>query len=422
MHQSHKEPRLRQTRIIQPDYANRFRCIGSACEDTCCSGWRVSVDESDFHRLTSLPAGPLRSLVDVSILQSAQPHEEADNAFASIRMLPSGECPFLSADRLCRVQRECGEQYLSRICADYPRNSYSIDGLKETELSLSCPEAARLILLSPSLLPQNGAPGYQLTWDETTAGSADLRSCFWQIREFVVGLILNRRYPLWQRLFLLGTFCRRLEAFQCAETNRNFVDILDDFSRAVNLGGLGESMETIPADLPLQLEIVLSFIAQRVNGVNISPRFRGVLDLFVKGLGHSRTASIESQAATYADAYRRYFTPFFGRHPHMLENLLVNAVFRDAFPFGRALTSAESRPEPAKAFAMMAIQFALIKGMLIGVAAARGRQFSAADVVKVVQTASRLFEHNPRFLNTAYAGLEGRGLTDARGLTLLLRN
>jgi lysine-N-methylase len=413
---------LRQTRMIQPDYADRFRCVGSACEDTCCSGWRVPVDETDYQKLTSIPAGPLRSLIDVSILNSARPAGDSDSSFASIRMLPSGECPFLSADKLCRVQMEYGEKYLCRICAAYPRNSYCIDGLNETELSLSCPEAARLILLSPSLLPPNGAPGHQLTWDETADTGTDLRPYFWQIRDFAVGLILNRRYSLWQRLFLLGTFCRRLEVFSRGESSRPFVDILDGFSRAVSASGLCESMDAIAADHPLQLEIVLSLIAQRVNGLNISPRFRGVLDLFIQGLGHSRTASIESQAASYADAYQRHFTPFFRRHPHILENLLVNAIFRDAFPFGKTLTSAGGEPEPAKAFAMLAIQFALIKGMLIGVAGARGNRFTAADVVKVVQTASRLFEHNPRFLRTAYAMLNDRGLTDGRGLTMLLRN
>jgi hypothetical protein len=159
-----------------------------------------------------------------------------------------------------------------------------------------------------------------------------------------------------------------------------------------------------------------------VNGAGIGERARQVMELFAKGLGHTRTASLESQVARYARADRDYFAPFIRRHPHILENLLVNSVLRDAFPFGKALIPAGGNVEPTNAFAMMSIQFALIKGLLIGVAGARGRWFGSSDVVKVVQVASRLFEHNPTFLRNAFTMLESRGLTDAHGLALLLRN
>jgi lysine-N-methylase len=413
---------LRQTRIIQPNYADHFRCTGSACEDTCCSGWRVSIDDEDYRKLTSVPPGPLRSLIDVAILSNRSGAEHPDGAGAAIQMLPAGECPLLSPEKLCRVQLEFGASHMARICIDYPRNSYCIDGLSETELSLSCPEAARLILLSPNLLPGDAAPGHQLTWDEEAATGTDLRPYFWQIRELVVRLILNRNYPIWQRLFLVGTFCRRLEAFGRGEIKRHFCDLLDDFSRAVSSPGLGKSMNAIAPDLPLQLQVVLSLVAERVNGAGINPRAHRVMEIFAKGLRHTRTASMESQVSRYAEAYQTHFAPFARRHPQVLENLLVNAVFRDAFPFGEALTPAGGDPEPVKAFARMAIQFALIKGLLIGVSGARRSRFGTRDVVEVVQIASRLFEHNPRFLQSAYNTLESNGLADARGLTILLRN
>ena len=33
---------------ISPQYLGNFTCIGSDCEDTCCSGWTVSVNKSAF--------------------------------------------------------------------------------------------------------------------------------------------------------------------------------------------------------------------------------------------------------------------------------------------------------------------------------------------------------------------------------------
>lgn len=410
---------MRHTPIVQPAYAESFRCLGPACEDNCCTDWLVSVDRPAYSRLLELPPGPCRTLLDDSI-QLQSPDACPGAPFATIRMLPSGVCPMLSADSLCRVHAELGQQYLWQTCAQFPRSTHTIDGLPETVLSLACPEAARVVLLAKSLFPPPNAPGHELTWEE--AAPAGLRQHFWPIREFVIGLIRNRNYPLWQRLFLVGSFCRRLDAFARGEIDRGFADILDDFSRAVAARGLCSAMDSIPADLALQLEIVLRVLAHGVNSTALRPRLRQVLELFIEGIGHSRTGSIESQVSRYADAYRHFYAPFFQCRPRILENYLVNTVLRGTFPFGKALFVPGTEPEPAKEFAMLAIQFAMVKGLLIGVAGVRKRRFSAADVVRTIQTTSRQFEHNIRFLSDVCAMLTKRGLADARGLTMLLRN
>ena len=413
---------MRQTRIILPQYAERFSCIGSACEDTCCAWWSVAVDKAAYRKYMSLPDGPLRSLIDSSFLLAADGAEKADAGhFATIRMLPSGVCPFLSEERLCRIQVELGKSYLCGICATYPREVQTMDGLKMTELSLSCPEAARLVLLDGNLLPSAASAAHQMTWDERAIGQP-LQFYFWPIRTLVLDLIRNRHYALWQRMFLLGTFSRRLEALARGELKRSVPDVLDDFARAVSTRGLCDAMKKIPANLPLQLEIVLRLIAHRAGNSHMSRRMHEVLGAFCEGIGRSPAASMESQAARYADAYAQFFSPFFARHPHVLENYLINAVLREVFPFGSRLSSLREGPEPAQAFARIVLPFALIKGLLIGVAGARGREFCSADVVKTVQVAFKHFEHNRQFIRKAHAMLEERKLDNAYGLTMLLRN
>lgn len=412
---------MRQTRIILPDYAEHFSCVGPACEDACCSVWSVAVDEAAYRKYRSLPAGPLRSLVDDAIRPVAAGKTDAAG-FATIRMLPSGDCPFLTAERLCRIQVEQGESYLCQTCRTFPRTQHTIDGIKETALSLSCPEAARLVLLATRLLPPAAGPGYRITWDETETSQAPLRIYFWQIREFVVTLLQNRAYPLWQRLFLLGTFSRRLDELVKGEAKRSFPDLLIDFSRAVTARGLCATMETIPSDLRLQLEIVLRLINKGVHKVLPGDGLRQVISRFTDGIGHSPQASMESQVAKYADAYTRVYVPFFERHPYILENYLINAVLRDLYPFGAQLGDPEATPEPARAFAMLAVRFALIKGLLIGVAGARPDQLCPAEVVRTVQTVFKHFEHNKNFLSASYELLREKGLDNARGPTMLLRN
>lgn len=139
---------MSQFTIVVPEYSRRFRCIGGACEQTCCTGWKVPVDRAAMAKYAAVPAGDLRRQLEASI----QPTTNHDAFWgASIGMLPDGDCPFFTEQRLCRIQSELGEAYLCTTCADFPRLTHSVDDIEESALTLSCPEAARLVLLDPEL-------------------------------------------------------------------------------------------------------------------------------------------------------------------------------------------------------------------------------------------------------------------------------
>ena len=146
---------MRRTTHFKPEYSENFRCIGPACEDSCCEEWTIHVDQSTFEKYKALPAGPLRTIVDENILRISEETNSKGGstaaAFAQICMNADRKCPLLSAGGLCQMQSEHGEAFLSHMCATYPRVVSSIGGVTEKALSLSCPEAARLVLLNPLL-------------------------------------------------------------------------------------------------------------------------------------------------------------------------------------------------------------------------------------------------------------------------------
>ncbi len=59
-----------RTKVVRPEYAEEFRCIGPACEDSCCVGWHVSIDEATYRKYQSVPPGKLRELIDANILRT----------------------------------------------------------------------------------------------------------------------------------------------------------------------------------------------------------------------------------------------------------------------------------------------------------------------------------------------------------------
>ena len=422
---------------IRYPYAQSFRCIGSACEDTCCQGWSVPIDQAAYEKYHSLPASALRTLIlehiDASAVRTrlvAEGTNGAGNAaagvFARIRMNGANQCPMLSEARLCRIQAELGEGLLSHACATYPRIVHAAGGEEEKALTLSCPEAARLVLLTPNLLGLGSSASHDLAGVEKSAaeeGDAGAQPpYFWPMREVVLALLRNRAYPLWQRLFLMSVLCRRIDSITKGELNRSIPEFLRDFDATVATGALRTAMETLPLDRAAQLDVVLRLAGMLLHRSNVRPRFVECVQAFTMGIGNRPGATLESLAGQYSLAHDRYYEPFFRRHPQILENYLINTVIHSQFPFGREGMRAGAQPCMEREFALLTAQFALMKGLLIGVAGFHGERFAAEHVVHTVQAAAKHFEHHPEFLKMAHELLVESRMDGARGLAILLRN
>jgi lysine-N-methylase len=442
---------MRTTLPTLSAYLETFRCIGSDCEDTCCQGWNVPIDRITYEKCQNLPASPLATLISASLTkcESSAPSKTATGVqaktgnatpFAQIRIDGADHCPLLTGDRLCRVHAELGEQMLSYACSTYPRIVHEFGGLKETALALSCPEAARFVLLNPCLpIPNLKAPETQSPRQSTPApaldpfvdaleqgnaedGAKPLPPDFIAIRESVLELVRLRSYPLWQRMFLLGLLCRRLDSIARGELKRSVPGFLADFKTAVSTGSLRPAMETLPVDRAAQLDVVLRLAGLMLHRSHVSPRFAECIQAFTAGIGNGPGATLETLTRQYTRAHEFSFEPFFERHPHVLENYLVNTIVRCQFPFGREGMEVGAEPQRAREFAKLTAQFALIRGLLIGVAGFHGASFSTAHVVAVVQPAAKHFEHHPEFLKLSFELLLESQMDGARGMAILLSN
>ena len=116
-----------------------FQCIAGACPDTCCAGWEVDLDDDAVRRYRSIP-GPLGEEIRSAICQ--------EDEYTFFR-LKGGQCPFLNKEKLCRLILGLGEDVLSVTCREHPRFWEEYGARRENCLSISCPEAARLLLEEP---------------------------------------------------------------------------------------------------------------------------------------------------------------------------------------------------------------------------------------------------------------------------------
>ena len=386
----------------------------------------MPIDQTTYEKYQSLPASPLRTLIHASIVRAPEGASSSNGfgseLFAKIQMNESNQCPMLSSDRLCRVQQAGGEALLASTCATYPRIVKAIGGVDEVALALSCPEAARLVLMQPALLTSLNNRGAKAKKSDDVQQDVPIQSRFFEIRNVALELIQNRSYPLWQRLFLMGILCRRLDEIGTGELKQSVPKFLAGFQATVDAGTLRPGMETLPTDGEAQMDVLLRLAGLMLHLSNVRPRFVECIHAFTTGIGNGPSATLQSLAAQYARVHERYFQPFFLRQPHILENYLINAIFRLQFPFGRDGLKEGASPQMMREFAILTAQFTLIRGLMIGVAGFHRDSFSAAHVVHTVQAASKHFDHHPEFPSRAHALLVESRMDGARGLAILLRN
>ncbi|MDO4297455.1 MAG: flagellin lysine-N-methylase [Lachnospiraceae bacterium] len=187
-------------RYIKPHYYDRFSCVAGQCPDTCCAGWQIVIDEESLEKYGNV-RGDFGNRLKNSI-------DWLEDSFYQYE----GRCAFLAEDQLCDLYRELGKDALCETCRMYPRHIEEFEDQREYSLSLSCPEAARIIL--------NCREKVQfLTWEteeeenEEDFEDFDFLMFTWleDVREVMYRIICNRKIALQVRMDQMLAFARDIQ-------------------------------------------------------------------------------------------------------------------------------------------------------------------------------------------------------------------
>lgn len=127
---------------------DEFECLGGKCEETCCRGWVIPLDENDCTRLKK-EGGRLG--FSLFLATAGWTRTKFNKG--------SGKCPFWGDDGLCRLQKAKGHDFIPWTCRSFPRFYRNYGSFEESCLDLSCIGAARLFMrhLHDRVLIEKGA-------------------------------------------------------------------------------------------------------------------------------------------------------------------------------------------------------------------------------------------------------------------------
>ena len=387
---------------LLPRYVTRFSCLQDRCPDTCCNGWKVNVDRAAYDRYQSLPPSPLRD----QLVQAVQPDPAStgEQDFAWIRPERGTlRCPMLVGG-LCGVHRRLGAEGLANSCFSYPRFTRAVGDELSQGMSLSCPEAARLALLSPdafefleSEVPVRPGmvahvalpPG--MTQDDASA-----------VRVFCLQLVRTQEVEPWARLALLGLFCEQLDGLLQRGGAGQTQALLEAFQAQLRAPGLMAALEATEPHRAEQAEVFAPLLH---TGFGVPPSAVQERALMAVGAGlglDERTGRVD--AAILRERYERGVSRLPGAlaaaAPHLLEHYLLNELFREAFPFDRA--------SPFAHYLDLVLRFGVLRLMLA--ARCSGDTLPTAEaLVETVHVFCRRYQHDPQFVREARAAFQARG-------------
>jgi lysine-N-methylase len=380
----------RSLSALVPQYASRFSCIGSSCEDTCCAGWQVSIDKKTFTAYRQSNHVELKAAFDTSLKRTRSQASASHYAHIELEQ-ESGNCP-LAQDRLCSVQKNLNETYLSDTCFSFPRSTRQFAGGIEQSLTLSCPEAARQALLSADAF--DFVESRIQVRDSTLNGIRSMHGLgpesMNEIRIFCFQLMRAEGLALWQKLAALGVFCESLTQAIDAHRQAGIPALIQDFIALLESGAIVQALQDLTPNHVSQA-LVFSTLWQMPRGTAPSASQRDIIDMIAQGMATDEMSE-RSRDEQIVDNYRRGLERLpaaLQDAPYMLEHYVLNEMFSNLFPFGDAT--------PYEHYLRLISRFGMVRFMLAAQCNSSESLPSPALLALTVQVFCRRFQHDRLF-------------------------
>lgn len=393
--------------FLRPTFYNSFKCIGSACEDTCCSGWNVTIDKDTYKKYKKMRP----SSMQLKLKQSIELLPERNkHCYARFKMNKTG-CPLLTDSGLCSIQKELGESYMCRTCKIYPRIFSEIGDFIEFSLTLSCPEIARLALCRPE--------GIDFEWfdesDETIFGKGivlsndenELESYLLDIRAFVILVLQERSFSLEERLTIVGMFLAQLDEAEAI----NIPAIIDAFTEELKKDSIRELL-SVEIDSQIFAATGIKLLLEMYNHSFNSHRLGGLCYEAIVGYAGGENKTIDELKETFKEAKKEYYDEFMDKYGYMVENFLVMTVYTNVFPY--------THQTQIEAFRALVMRYLLFKLIINGAALNRG-EITQEMVLEYFQSATKEMEHGGDYFEMVGKVLDELNNNDLISLISLVR-
>lgn len=323
---------------FQPEYVSKFKCNGQACKAHCCRGWRIFIDKKTYKKYANIKPKFEAEKITQHIFKAE------DNQY-TVRLDEHENCPMLTEDNWCSIQRKYGEDYLSHVCSTYPRITHQLGDFFERALTLTCPVVATQVLLTdePMAFEQievsekvhsNGGR-IQISPNEIPR---NLFSHVYPVQFAAISILQERSLSIDERLIILGFFLDKLDEIISEGKLSEIENISAFFSSEEFLKNETQNLtKNIIFDEKEHMKIMFGTLETLYGGNSaFSFKDRNLLDAVIDALeitvDENEKVSLDSLVENYKKigGFRKVFMKSFSA---AFENYLVNEFFINLYPW-----------------------------------------------------------------------------------------
>lgn len=374
---------MQEITVTEPAFVKAFRCSGTQCRDHCCKTWRITLDRSTVKKYISSKDGCIRGIAKENIILLKK---DIDNWGLIKLNEETGNCPYLTEDSLCKVQKTLGAEALSSTCKTFPRSERIYKNDVRKALNLSCPEVASLVLTDPNAMVLNESSKIV-----PNAFSAPIFSqqqkllnlfCLSLVeqagRDVNVGL-----YGLIKLTLCIKKF-NQIDNVALSEVEQIYYAIMSQ----TQSGELKKELSAFSADNNVKVTLVL-LLQDYFRSLPVS-RANGVLNYYIQCLLRTLTEeenpSVGEGIAKLESTWQKVYEQQ-GETGFDLKNFILYKIWENNFPN-------QKNVDPLRTLYMISVEYYFIK-MLIAASAFERTYLEKEDAINIVYSFHSLSQHNP---------------------------
>lgn len=375
-------------RMTVPSYMEYFKCIAGECEETCCAGWYIAIDEPTYEKYRKVKSAVMKKRFEKEIVVK----KSKDQGCVAKIKLKNSRCAFLNQENLCDIYKELGEAYLSETCKMYPRNTNAIGGKIELSLALSCPEAARQILLNPNpiyfseqeaeSLPIVGASIFHKQGD-----SSHFEDYILPMRQLLADTLQQPNISLRDKCLAFERHMKQFDRFKSKQEIKKLVSYLEDAKAKGNSKVQGSKVQSVLEAFTSENSgrvLLTCLVTLRTVKKWPSTRYEQCYSQMIEGLG------TKLDHKQYERGKELFESLLMEQHPYVLEHYIVNYIYERLVPI--------NQKSPLESLEELCLYLALIRLHLIGMGAYLGT-LTLDDCITCIQSFTRVFDHNELYMH-----------------------
>lgn len=304
----------------QPEFFRNFRCLGGSCPNTCCANWRIDWTNEEVEKLRSADCSPeLKKMINENFTQN-----EKDEKKLVIKLSNNNGniCPFLTEDRMCRIQRELGEEYLSHTCRSYPRTSVFTNNVITRTCSASCYQVIKTLFSDPDAMKLVSAPleakqvhVHSKTYSNEVQKKRTEVKYHNELFEFFYEVISNKNRTLETSLVLGALAAQKLQQYIDRGEHDRIPELIKALRPQLNTNSISSFEKTKP-----NYNISLGLVGKIINTFECSDVFDFIKD--------GDSLSVEKY-----EKGRACFNKILEEAPFFMQNIALNFYIEGAMPF-----------------------------------------------------------------------------------------